>query len=209
MIRNYLKLAFRRLARGWSYSLVNVFGLAAGLATCFLIFFYVHFESTYDRFIPDSKDKYRIIMEISGEESTWKFATISAPTAMAIENQFPQGEQIVRFASESNKQVVYQDRVFQEDQILYSGPEFLSFFNLKLLQGNPETALSRSKSLLITKTMAQKYFGDEDPLDKRLMLDDTDYSVTGVIPDAPTNSHIPYRFIASFDRFEQDQEFTK
>ena len=148
-------------------------------------------------------------MEISGEESTWKFATISAPTAMAIENQFPQGEQIVRFASESNKQVVYQDRVFQEDQILYSGPEFLSFFNLKLLQGNPETALSRSKSLLITKTMAQKYFGDEDPLDKRLMLDDTDYSVTGVIPDAPTNSHIPYRFIASFDRFEQDQEFTK
>lgn len=209
MIRNYLKVAFRRFLRGWSYSLVNIFGLAAGLATCFLIFFYVHFESTYDRFIPNSKDKYRITMEISGEESTWKFASISAPAAAAIENQFPQVEQMVRFASESNKQVNYQDRVFQEDQILYSSPEFLSFFDVKLIEGNPETALSRPNSLLITKTMAQKYFGDEHPLDKRLMMDDTFYSVTGVIPDAPTNSHLPYQFIASFERFEEDQEFTK
>jgi putative ABC transport system permease protein len=112
MIRNYLKVAFQRFLRGWSYSLVNIFGLAAGLGTCFLIFFYVHFESTYERFIPDSKDKYHVTMEISGEESTWKFATISAPTALAIENQFPQVEQMVRFASESNKQVTYQDRVF-------------------------------------------------------------------------------------------------
>ncbi len=209
MIRNYLKVAFRRLARGWSYSLVNVFGLAAGLSTCFLIFFYVHFESTYDRSIPDSKDKYRIAMEISGEASSWKFATTSAPMAIALKNRFPKVEQIVRFASESNKQVTYQDRVFQEDQILYSDPEFIPFFNIKLLEGNPETALSRPKSLLITKNIAQKYFGDKDPLDKRLMIDDTYYSVTGVIPDAPTNSHLPYCFIASFDRFEQDQEFTK
>ena len=209
MIRNYLKVASRRLAGGWSYSLVNIFGLAAGLATCFLIFFYIHFESTYDHFIPDSKDKYRIAMEIRGEESSWKIASVSAPIAVALKNQFPQVEQIVRFTSESNKQVTYQDRVFQEDRILYSDPEFISFFNLKLIEGNPETALSRPGSLLITKAMAKKYFGDENPLDKRLMIDDTYYSVTGVIPDAPTNSHISYRFIVSFHRFEQNQEFTK
>lgn len=209
MFKNHLKLAIRRLWKGWSYSAVNMFGLAIGITTCFLLFFYVHFESTYDRFIPDAKDKFRVAIRISGEVSEWEFAQISAPAALAFKNQFPQVEQTVRFVIESNKQVTHQDRVHYEDQILYSEPAFFPFFDIKLLRGNPETALSRPHSLLITETMFQKYFGKENPIGKRLKIENTYYEVTGVIPDAPTNSHISYRFIASSDRFKEDQAYTK
>ena len=209
MFKNYVKSAFRHLRKGWGYSAINVLGLAAGITTCFLIFFYVHFESTYDRFIPESKNKFRVVLRISNENAKWEYASISAPAAVAFKDQFPQVEQTVRFVSESNKQVTYQDRVHQEDQVLFSDPTFIPFFNLKLLQGNPDTALSEPGTVLITETMRRKYFGDENPIGKRLTIDDTDYEVTGIIPDAPNNSHIPYRLIASFDRFEGDQAFTK
>ena len=209
MVQNYIKYAFRRLVKGWSYSAVNMFGLAAGLTTCFLIFFYVYFEFTYDWFIPDAENKYRIVQKITGKESTWEFAQMSAAVAPALKEQFPQVEQTVRFASESNKQITYQDRVFQEDGILYSDPSFIPFFDIKLIGGNPETALSRPGTLLITRIMAEKYFGDSNPLGKSLKIEDTYYDIIGVIPDAPTNSHLSYRFIASFHRFDQDQEVTK
>jgi len=204
-----LKHAFRRMWKGWRYSAVNTFGLATGITTCFLIFFYVHFETTYDKSLPEAKDKYRIALRISGEEMTWEFAQISAPAAVAFKNQFPQVEQTVRFASLSGIKVTYQERVHQEDQILYSDPAFIPFFDLKLLMGNPETALSQPSTLLVTEAIGKKYFGDENPIGKNLEIDGRYYEVTGIIPDAPNNSHIPYRLIASFDRFDQDQEFAK
>jgi putative ABC transport system permease protein len=209
MFKNYIKSAIRRLLKGWSYSAVNMFGLAAGIATCFLIFFYVHFETSYDKFVPDAEDKYRVVLRISGEETTWEFAQLGAPAAVAFENQFPQVEETVRFASLSGIKITYQDRAHQEDQILFSDPSFIPFFGLKLLRGNPATALSRPGTLLVTEAMGQKYFGDENPMSKNLEIDGRYYEVTGIIPDASTNSHVPYRFIASFDRFEEDQEFVQ
>ena len=209
MFRNYLKYAFRRLVKSWSYTAVNMFGLAAGLVTCFLIFFYVHFESTYDRFMPDSRDKYRVALSITGEASEWRFAQTAAPFGPAFREQFPQVEQVMRFAVERNKQVAYLERVYDEDFILYSDPDFIPFFGLKLLVGDPETAISRPGMILLTESMARKYFGEENPLGKRLQIEDRTYSVTGIVPDAPGNSHIAYNFIASFDKFEQDQEMTK
>jgi len=209
MFRDDLKYAVRRLFKHWGYSTVNVLGLAAGITTCFLIFFYVHFESTYDRFIPESKSKFRVSLRISNENAQWEFAPISAPAAVAFVEKYPQVEQAVRFVSESNKQVTYQDRIYQEDQVLYGDPAIIPFFNLKLSQGNPDTALSRPATLLITESVRRKYFGSDNPVGKRLTIEDTDYEVTGVIPDAPNNSHIAYRFIASFDRFESDQAFAK
>lgn len=203
------KIAFRRLWKGWHFAAVNMFGLAAGITTCFLIFFYVHFETTFDKFIPEAENKYRVALRISGEETTWEFAQLAAPAAVAFENQFPQVEETVRFASLSGLKVTYQDRVHQEDQILFSDPSFIPFFGLRLLKGNPETAFSRPDTLLVTEAMGQKYFGDENPIGKNLEIDGRYYEVTGIIPDAPTNSHIPYQFIVSFDRFEEDQEFVK
>jgi len=209
VFKNCVKYAFRRLRKDWGYSAVNVLGLAAGITTCFLIVFYVHFESTYDQFIPESKNKFRVVLRISNENTKWESAPISAPAAVAFKDQFPQVEKTVRFVSESNKQVMYRDRVYQEDGVLYADPTFIPFFNLKLLRGNPDTALSQPGTLLITETMRRKYFGDENPVGKRLTIDDTDYEVTGIVPDAPNNSHVPYRFIASFDRFDGDQTDTK
>jgi len=209
MFDKYIKVAFRRMLKGWSYSAVNTFGLAAGITTCFLIFFYVHFETSYDKFVPEAKDKYRVALRISGEESIWEFAQLGAPAAVAFGNQFPQVEETVHFASLSGIKVTYQDRAHQEDHILFSDPSFIPFFGLRLLQGNPETALSRPGTLLVTEAMGQKYFGDENPMGKNVEIDGQYYEVTGVIPDAPTNSHIPYRFLASFDRFEEDQEFVQ
>ncbi len=209
MFKNYIKYAFRRLWKSRGYSAVNVLGLAAGIATCFLILFYVHFESTYDRFIPKSRDKFRVVMQISNENTKWEFASISAPAAVAFRDRFPQVEQIVRFVSESNRQVTYRDLVYQEDEILYADPEFIPFFNLELLLGNPATALSQPDTLLITETLRRKYFGEKNPIGERLSVDDADYEVVGLIQDAPNNSHIPYRLIASFDRFEGDQAFTE
>lgn len=209
MFKNDLKYAFRRLLKHWGYSTVNGLGLAAGITTCFLIVFYVHFESTYDRFIPESNTKFRVALRISNENTQWEFATISAPAAVAFIEKYPQVEQVVRFVSESNKQVAYRDLVYQEDEIIYADPTMIPFFNLKLSQGNPDTALSRPGTLLITETMRRKYFGIDDPVGKRLTIEDKDYEVTGVIPDAPNNSHLTYRLIASFHRFEPDQAFTK
>lgn len=209
MFRSFIKYAFRRLRKAWGYSAVNILGLAAGIITCFLIFFYVHFESTYDRFIPDSQNKFRVVLRISNENTKWEFAQTSAPAAVAFKSQFPQVEQTVRFASVSNREVTYQDRVYREDHILYSDPSFIPFFGLKMLRGNPSVALYEPGTLLISETMRRKYFGDEDPLGKRLTIEETDYEVTGIIPDAPNNSHIPYRFIASFDIYEDDQAWMK
>ncbi len=209
MFRNYIKYAFRRLRKGWGYSTINGLGLASGITTCFLIFFYVHFESTYDRFIQESKNKFRVVLRISNENAKWEFAPISAPAAVVFNDQFPQVEQTVRFVSESNTQVICQDRIYQEDRILYADPAFIPFFNLELLRGDPETALSEPDKILITETTHRKYFGDENPVGNRLTIGDTAYEVTGIIPDAPNNFHIPYSLIASFARFERDQALNK
>jgi putative ABC transport system permease protein len=135
-----------------------------------LILFYIHFETNYDEFVPRAKDKYRVALRISGEESTWEFAQIAAPAAVAFENQFPQVKETVRFASLLGLKVTYQDIAHQEGQILSSDPSFIPFFGLRLLQGNPETALSRPGTLFVTDAMSQKYFGDENPIHRLLQF---------------------------------------
>ncbi len=209
MFKSDLRYASRRLRKSWGYSAVNGLGLAAGITTCFLIFFYVHFESTYDRFVPEWRNKFRVALRISNENAKWEFARISAPSAAAFADRFPQVLQTVRFVSASNQEVTSGDRVYQEDNILYGDPSFISFFNLKLSRGNPATALTEPGTVLITETIRRKYFGDDPPLGKRLKIGEADYEVTGIIPDAPNNSHVPYNLIASFDRFEEDQSWTK
>jgi len=209
MFENYIKYAFRRLRKNWRFTSVNVLGLATGIAIFFLIFFYVHFESTYDRFIPDAKDKYRVVQRIANNVSEWNFAQIAAPVATALKDRYPQVDETVRFASANNRTVSYLDRVFQENQILYADPSFIPFFGLRLLSGDPKNALSRPQTILITEAVAIKYFGDDDPLGRSLKIEDTHFEVTGIIPDAPINSHLAYRFIASIDLSDPDLTDTK
>ncbi len=207
MFSNYFKIALRNLKKNPGYSVINIAGLAIGLACCVLILLYVQDELTFDLFHQQAGRIYRLVTtQKSPEQGERHFPSVMGPVAPALLAEFPEVSKTVRIRERQGMgrfTVRYGENRFYEGDYLLAEPSFFEIFDFKLLQGDPQTALTLPSALVITETAARKYFGDENPVGKTLAIERYgDFKVTGLLQDPPRNSHLDFSMLLSFATLE-------
>jgi putative ABC transport system permease protein len=209
MIKNYLKIALRNFQRHKGYSLINIAGFAVGMAVCLLILIYVRHELSYDTYHKDGDRVYRIAQDIRSPSSNRVFAPISPMVAPTLMSDFPQVEKAGRaFTFVQTRLLRRGDTFFYEDRFMYADPELFEVLTIPFIQGNPQTALSRPQTLVISERMTLKYFGHENPVGQTIEVNDDTYEITGVVTDCPENTHLKYDLIASMETFSDWEEMS-
>ncbi|MCD4730149.1 MAG: ABC transporter permease, partial [Bacteroidales bacterium] len=200
MLRNYIIIAFRNLFRQKGYSIINISGLAIGLAAFILIVLHVVNELSYDKFHEKADRIYRICVNGMIAGDVLNVAVSAAPTAEAMVRDIPEIINATRIDEFSQTvHFVYEDRKFFQDGLLYVDSTFFEIFSFELIRGNPKTALVDPYSFVLTKSTAEKYFGHEDPIGKTIRVNDKrNYTVTAIVADPPENSHFNFEVLASF-----------
>jgi putative ABC transport system permease protein len=204
LIRNWLKIAFRNLLRHKGYSLINLFGLAVGMTCAILILLYIRDELNYDRYPVKAGSIYRLRLEArTANRGQVRTVRTPPPWAPAMARDYPEVLNYVRFKTPLVSWLVgyeERDKRFHEKGFYFADPSVFEVFSLKLLRGDPATALREPNSLVLTEKAAARYFEGEDPLGKVLRVDNTyDFRVTGVMRDVPRASHIAFDILASFE----------
>jgi putative ABC transport system permease protein len=203
MIKNYIKIAFRNLWRHKSFSLINIIGLAVGMTACFLIFMYVKFELSYDKFNEKFTQVYRLNTDIKTPNEVLHWGSASAPMGPALQADYPEVKAVARIFGASYL-VEYRNEKFQENNINFADPSIFKIFTLPFVQGNAETALKYPLSVVMTQTTAKKYFGNDNAVGKAILLDNKHLAtVTGVMKDIPNNSHINFDMLVSQSTMEK------
>jgi len=200
MLRNYLVVAFRSLRRTTSASVINILGLAVGMAACLLILHYVTFETSYDNFHKNSDRIYRLRYErTDGSGLSVKFASCCPPAAARIRDKYPEVEKIGRLLN-TRGSISRGETVFLEERIFYAEPDVFDVLKFEFTEGDPLTALSQPGNAFLSQTMARKYFGNENPVGQTISYDKrTDYKVAGVFKDIPANSHLKFDILLPWE----------
>ncbi|MCQ6956887.1 ABC transporter permease [Mucilaginibacter sp. JC4] len=204
MFKNYLKIAFRNLQKQKLYSLINITGLAVGLAVCMMIMLYVTHEMTYDRFHANAKRIYKLQASINIGGNVMNMNYMSYASGPLVKQSQPGVESYMRTLDYFKPVIVSNpltpETKFKEEKLVFADPAFFNFFTFNLKAGTAGDVLSKPFSVVISQDMAKKYFGDTNPVGKTIRLK-TDsaytYQVTGVAENAPSNSSINYNFVAS------------
>lgn len=210
MLKNLLKIAYRNFQKDSIYSFINVFGLAVGIACSLLIFLYVHDELHYDSFHPEAQRTYRINEFFEAEDGSGeRSSSVPFPVAEALLTDH--GDLVEHAVRLFNFQaplvgITYEpnEKEFNERNFFFADSTYHRVFQLTLLKGNVETALNNPNAVIISESIAKKYFGEDEPMGKLLRFQgQVDLVVTGVKQDAPLNSHFTPDFIASFSTLRQ------
>ena len=173
MFRNYLKIAIRNLVRKKIYSIINITGLAIGLACCILILLFVRDELSYDEHHVHADRICRVAAQFNQSSGDLGMAITSYRLAPALREDFgAYFEQVVRISPTGQTLVKYGENVFQEERVAIVDPEIWKVFTLPLIQGEEETVLRDPYTVVISQAAAQKYFGDENPIGNVLLMDD-------------------------------------
>lgn len=208
MIKNYLKIALRNFQRHKGYSFINIAGFAIGMACCLIILIYVRHDLSYDRYHKDNERIYRIAIEFREQTANSVFALISPTVAPAIKADYPQVEYAARAMPTSSRLVKKEERLYYEDRFMYADQELFDIFTIPFIQGNPQEALTRPQTLVISERMAQKYFGNSYPIGGTLDINQRVYEITGVVANSPENTHLKYDLIASLETLKDWNEMT-
>ena len=185
MIKNYFKIAFRNIRRSKGFSLINISGLAIGMASSILILLWVQFELSYDKFHQNYHHIYRV-MSYGTKYMIDGFEGTPPPFAPAIGEQIPGIMNTLRLMDVQKMVVKYEDKVFYEKKMILTESSFFEMFSFPFLRGDPQTALSDPHHAIITEATADKYFGKENPLGKIISLDGTEMKVAGVVRNIVT-----------------------
>lgn len=196
MFKNSVKIAVRNLLKYKFYSILNLTGLAIGIATCLLILLFVQDELNYDKYNDKADRIYRIVADFKLGGSTFVSPQLGPATAEAFSNDFEEVKSVVRMRELGSRFIKYGDNSFKETRIFEADSTFFEIFSIPLIAGNPKTALVKPYTLIISKSMAEKYFGSEDPLGKVLQFNgEDDFEISGVFKDIPSGSHFHADFI--------------
>ncbi|HUS03260.1 MAG TPA: ABC transporter permease, partial [Chitinophagaceae bacterium] len=198
MIKNYFKIAFRHFQKSRLYAFVNIIGLSIGIVSCLLIGIYIWDELSYDRFHKNADRIARVTWEYNfGEGATNKTSSTGTRVGPEFTRRFPEAEDYVRIMKYA-RVIAYQDKMFEEKKFLYADSAFFSIFSFPLLRGDAKTVLDAPDKLVITRSAAKKYFGNDEPVGKTLKVGVKDFVVTGITADLPDNSQIKFDFVGSF-----------
>jgi putative ABC transport system permease protein len=208
MWRNFFRVTIRSISKNKAFNLINISGLAIGLASAIFIILYIISETGFDRFHERSADIYRLYLDgkLAGEEfkGAWN-SPIFGPT---FHEEIPEIEKFCRFDFANNR-LMWADPVnkYLEGHIMYADSTFFEVFTIALLEGDPATCLDEPNTILISESKLDQYFPEGDPIGKSIAMNDdsTLYRVTGVVEDAPRNSHFYYDFICSYSTYESSR----
>ena len=202
MIKNYFKVAFRNLWKNKGYSAINIFGLAAGLATCLLITLYVTDELSYDRHFRNADRIYRVNSDIRFGGADLHMTQTSDMMGPLLKKDYPQVEEYVRVYTNDGEKLIRKGNEFiTEPHVANADSTFFGVFTLPAIEGNTKTALNEPNTVVITESAAKKYFGNVHVLDKTIEVKEgetiTPYKVTAVINDIPKETHFDFDFLFS------------
>ncbi|MFC5410986.1 ABC transporter permease [Larkinella bovis] len=204
MLRNYLKIAWRNLWKNKVFSAINVIGLAVGMAACILILLFVTFENSFDGI--HKKNIYRLdeVQKFPGMVAPQNVALSMFPMGPTLVREFPEIRNFVRVRPNQKVPLTYGDKKIVLPQILWADSTFLDLFDYQLLKGDKKSILKNPNSVVLTEERATAFFGNDDPIGKTLVVyssDTTSFKVTGVIENAPKNSHLQFDGLFSFNTF--------
>ena len=199
MLTNYIKIAWRNLVRNRMFSAINIGGLALGLAACMLIGLFVLDELSYDRFHEKADQIVRVTFRANMSGNKINEANVMPPTAQTLQRDYPEVLEATRLRQAGALVITTGTERFQETAVAFVDSNFFQVFSFPLVKGNSKTALRKPNTVVITETMAKKYFGDADPIGKTLTAKNYDdvLEVTGVMAEMPANSHFQYDFLLS------------
>ncbi|HYG17978.1 MAG TPA: ABC transporter permease, partial [Ohtaekwangia sp.] len=212
MLKNYFTIAWRSLTRQKLYASIKVFGFATGIAACLLILLFVRHELSYDRHYEKVDRIYRVVGVNHDKGRTFRGVHFPAPLASAIKDDYPEVENVARVRPIShfgrgNDELRRADRPesFHEEGLIYADHSLFEMMDVAFIRGNAMRALTEPRTIVITERKASKYFPGEDPIGKVLMLNNDEsrqYTITGVIANLPTTSHLQYDFVMSLAGME-------
>ncbi len=215
MLHNYFKIAFRHFRRQPFFSLVNVTGLAVGLAACWLIGLYVFHERSYDTFLPYADRICAVAFDIKMADQEAITTNTPPPVGPRLVEDFPEIEMAARTFNLGSV-VVQRDAMKNQEPLTFNeyntamaaDTAFLELFGFPMVAGDSHTALDKPGSVVLTERMARKYFGDQAALGQSLKLNDSPYQVTGVVQDLPSHSTVQFGFLASMADFSVVDRFS-
>ncbi len=209
MLRNYLKIIFRNLRRHKIFSLINILGLAVGMAACLMILLFIHNERNFDGFHQKKKDLYRLC-----EVQSWegiipqKVALSMYPMGPSLSKDYPEVEEFARIFTWDQIPLVYEDKKVFIDKFYWTDSAFLDLFSFPMIAGDPATALDAPNTMVITATTAKKVFGETDVVGKQIQVmgnDPLSCTITGVLEDIPYASHLQFDGLLSLNTLRGEE----
>jgi len=200
MFQNFFKVAVRNLIRQKAYALINIFGLAVGIACSILIVLFVIHESSYDSFHEKAGQIHQVWVTGRFAASEFQSANTAAPSGPVFFDEIPEVINYTRVDHSDNVLTRLGDRTYLEDHFYWADSGFFEIFSFPLIKGDPSRVLDEPRSMVISESTARKYFGEEDPMGKILEVfsDSTDYTITGVMEDIPDNSSLYFGMVVDF-----------
>jgi len=208
MLKNYLKIAVRNLFRNKIYSLINIVGLAIGIAVSVLILLFVMHEYSYDKFHKNHQTIYRILAQFKMGDNSMQMNSFSPKLGPALKEYNAQVKEYVRVKTAVDKVVMKNPEkaaaIFYEKNFTFADPSFFTVFSFKLKEGNKAALLNKPFTMVISERAARKYFAGEDPVGKTLLYEGIHpMQITGVTENPPSNSTFNFDFVASSSTFPQ------
>src|SRR5215212_4740487 len=196
MFKNFIKVAFRSMARHKGFSLINIAGLTLGLTACLLIGLFVWDEKQYDRFLPEGDQVYRIYTVHTDNEGSQNMAVTSPVFATTLKQEFPEVGQTARVMMTARYKILFEtpkNKLYEENGFFIDST-FLQVFPLSLKYGSPIRALDDPASIVLSNEMARRFFGDEDPVGKQIIMNKSPYQVKAVFFRNP-KFHLQFDFL--------------
>jgi putative ABC transport system permease protein len=199
MIKNYIKIAWRNLVGQKFYSVLNVLGLTVGIASCLLIVLYIQHELSYDRYHANASKIHRVAFKGMMNGSLFEIPIAGAPTGETMQRELPEVKAFTRINRQGSTFATHEDKSFKEHGVMYADPSFFEVFSVSLLSGDVRTVLNEPNTVVVSQAIANKYFGNENPVGKTLKLDSYGGSVivTGVFKEVSDNSHFKFDMLVS------------
>lgn len=207
MTKNYITVAFRNLRKQGFYSFINIFGLTIGILCSLFLILYIMDELSYDRFHTKSDRIYRLATDAYIQDSRLNIVQSMSPAGPALKEDFPEVANYVRLVNFGRELVTRDDQQFYEEGFFFADSSFFNIFSFKLLKGDPKTALREPNTIVISESVAERYFGKEDPVGKVIKTGSEEWQrqITGVFQDPPANSHMKPRALISYTSLPQSR----
>ncbi|MEQ9298201.1 MAG: ABC transporter permease [Cyclobacteriaceae bacterium] len=203
LLANYFKVGFRSFGRARTYFAINLAGLVIGIASALFIVSYLRFEFSYDDFNANKDNIYRVNTHFERASGGLHYPIIPPAVGPAIKDNFAGIVNTTRLRYSYSVLMKHEDRSFYEQKVFFAEPAFLEMFSFDWIAGQPAGALSDPNTIVLTKSMANKYFGDTNPIGEVIRYDnDIDLHVIGLIEDVPENSHVTFDCLVSFETFQ-------
>ncbi|MDP8320754.1 MAG: ABC transporter permease [Candidatus Stygibacter australis] len=203
MFKNYLVTALRNILHHKGFSFINIAGLAIAMTVCIIILLSSIYEISYDRHLPNYDRIYRVNTEFHLSAETERYQSSPEPTGPTLKEMFPEITHNCHIYQTSGL-MVYEDKTFMENNLVYTDPDFLEMFSIEAIHGDINTMLDDPYAIVMTETVAEKYFGKANPVGEVIRRNDVrDYTVTGVIRDFPANATYEFGYFMSVNLFQE------